>query len=270
MEIKRLKDGQFYVLIIDEVVGRVIIKIGTAYIQRWSGKKDIWVDYDRSQVPFGKKVDYFDSIVECRRDLKMRYRDAELVHEGKDIEIYALKKRKAIPIKNAALIHRRDNYFYFSCSNYYGESDTLGINDIEWIKYCLKYKLVNFVDLEINNQGEIVQKRVDYSQYRDWLDTDDGYKEMWTYIERMKNFSDKQKAYIKNYILTKDYGIDNEDLISIMTDAEIWFPHKFRSLDTACRDKAFDLLIRFKVMNADNSQYVNRDNSILMNPYIYY
>lgn len=269
MEIKKLKQNQVYVVIVDEVVGRIFIKIGSIYTSDWDGKPHVNMNFDTRQVPFGDIVDYGESIVECRRDLKYKYRDMKLIHEGKDVEIYSIQRR-AVPIKNAALIKRYNNNFYFKCIDHYGNTFTKETNDIEWIKYCLKYKLVNFVDLELDSNNEVVQKSIDYSQYKDWLDSEENYKEMWKYIEKMNKFSEKQKAYIKNYILKEDYDIDNEDLISFMTDSKSWFPSKLKSLDTACRDKAFDLLIRFKVMNADNSQYVNRDNSILMNPYIYY
>lgn len=244
MQIKRLRGNQSYFVVIDKVVGKAIIRISVCQ------------DWGDLQTPFGKMMYKDTSIVRCRDFIKRNCKDVKLINEGVDTEVYSIKSC-GLPFKHAVLIGKtkygNEKYIYLKT-----EIRTVELEE-DVVKNYIINKSADFVDLALNNEGNIIVKKVDYSKCREWLDTDEYYNDMWSYIEKMKKFNDKQKEYIRNYIEKNNYGIDTEDLIDFMTQTENWFPSKFSGLDTQCRDRAFDLMVRFKVINPYKCKYFNKN-----------
>ena len=125
------------------------------------------------------------------------------------------------------------------------------------------YKAVDYGDIKLVNM-EIVSKDGKY----EFCDiepcnltrekTNDDSLFVWNFLEAIKRAPQSSKEEAVNFIKTTGYGIDEEDLISIITESDEWYPARFWSSDTMFRDRAFDVLEKFGFIKIDEDKVKER------------
>lgn len=70
---------------------------------------------------------------------------------------------------------------------------------------------------------------------------------VWNFLEIINRLTTEKKMEIVEYIKSIGYGMDEEDLISLIAESNEWYPSRFWSSDTMFRERALNLLEKYEI-----------------------
>lgn len=129
-----------------------------------------------------------------------------------------------------------------------GNKRSLKVKDI---KSLMLNEQLNVIDLQIDKTGRLVNKKVEfrdicrqiniYNREHKALSVEEQELILFYGLARINQLSIKTKEKLFEKI-EAIHTMDEEDLKSLFTDNENWNFHRYRYLDTACRDKVIELI----------------------------